>query len=53
MSTVPRKRPEPGRHFSLFALALVVILIILVFLIHRNNVAPVGANPPANTYQRN
>ena len=53
MAIVPQKRPEPGKHFSLCALVLVVIVIILVFLIHRNNVAPVGANPPANTYQRN
>jgi len=53
MATAPPKRPELGKHFSLCALALVLILIILVFLIHRNSVAPVDANPPANTYQRN
>ncbi len=53
MAVLPTKRPEPGRRFSLCALALVVILIILVFLIHRNSVAPGNANPPANTHQRN
>jgi hypothetical protein len=53
MAILPRKRPEPGKHFSLFVLALIVIVIILIFLVHRNSVAPVGANPPANTYQRN
>jgi hypothetical protein len=29
-----------------------VIVIVLIFLVHRNSVAPTGANPPANTYQR-
>ena len=53
MAVEPTKRHEPGKHFSLCALALIVILIVLVFLIHRNSVAPVDANPPANTYQRN
>jgi len=51
--TPTRKRPEPGKHFCLLALGLLVVLIVMVFLIHRNSVAPVGANPPANTYQRN
>jgi hypothetical protein len=53
MAVESKKRSEPGRHFYLCALALVLILIVLVFLIHRNSVAPVDANPPANTYQRN
>jgi len=51
--TPSRKRPEPGKHFCLLALGLLVVLIVMVFLIHRNSVAPVGANPPANTYRRN
>jgi Tfp pilus assembly protein PilN len=51
--TPTRKRSEPGRHFCLLALGLVLVLIAMVFLIHRNSVAPVDANPPANTYQRN
>jgi hypothetical protein len=53
MAVESKKRSEPGKHFSLCALALILILIVLVFLIHRNSVAPVDANPPANTYQRN